>query len=88
MKKICRLSLHLSYLILSIITVSLFLPHFVTDILAQSPPQSSIKDQNIVVSLNANDAIFNANTSEFLGSKTCRLRLIKLQRNILLITGF
>ena len=73
MKKICRLSLHLSYLILSIITVSLFLPHFVTDILAQSPPQSSIKDQNIVVSLNANDAIFNANTSEFLGSKNMSL---------------
>lgn len=72
MKKICRLSLHLSYLILSIITVSLFLPHFVTDILAQSPPQSSIKDQNIV-SLNPNNAIFNANTTEFLGIKNMSL---------------
>ena len=58
-------------MIISSIVIGLFLPHSVTDILAQSP-QSSIKDQNIV-SLNANDAIFNANTTEFLGIKNMSL---------------
>jgi hypothetical protein len=53
------------------ITVGLFLPHSVTDIRAQSP-QSNMKDQNII-SLNANDAIFNANTTEFLGIKNMSL---------------
>jgi hypothetical protein len=53
------------------ITGALFLVHSVTDIRAQSP-QSSMKDQNII-SLNANDAIFNANTTEFLGIKNMSL---------------
>ena len=60
-------------MIISTIVIGLFLlPSSITDTLAQFP-QSSIKDQNIVVSLNANDAIFNANTSEFLGSKNMSL---------------
>jgi hypothetical protein len=74
LKTIEHLSLCLSeFLIIFIftITVGLFLPHSVTDIRAQSP-QSSMKDQNII-SLNANDAIFNANTTEFLGIKNMSL---------------
>ena len=72
MKSIGVLSLCLSpFLIIFTITVGLFLPHSVTDIRAQSP-QSSMKDQNII-SLNANDAIFNANTTEFLGIKNMSL---------------
>ena len=51
---------------ISSITVGLFLLS-VTDILAQSP-QSSIKDQN-ALSLNVTDAVYNSNTSGFLGSK-------------------
>jgi hypothetical protein len=70
-KKVHKLSLPLSLLIISTITVSLFLPHSVTDILAQSP-QSSIKDQNIK-SLKVTDAAYNANTSTFLGSKNITL---------------
>jgi hypothetical protein len=62
----------LSYLIISTITVvSQFLPHSVSDILAQFP-QLNIKDQN-ALSLNVNDAVYNANTSEFLGSKNISL---------------
>jgi len=58
----------LSYLIISTITVvSRFIPHSVSDILAQFP-QLNIKDQN-ALSLNVSDAVYNANTSEFLGSK-------------------
>ena len=69
MKKICRLSLHLSYLIISTISVSLLLLHSVSDTLAQfSPPQLNMKDQN-VLSLNVSDAVYNSNTSEFLGSQ-------------------
>ena len=67
-----HLSLCLSaFLIILTLKVDLFLPHSVTGILAQSP-QSSIKDQNIV-SLNPNNAIFNANTTEFLGIKNMSL---------------
>jgi len=58
-------------IIFAIVTGLLLLPS-VTDTLAQFP-QSSIKDQNIVVSLNVNDAIFNANTTEFLGIKNMSL---------------
>jgi hypothetical protein len=58
-------------LIVSAIIVGLLLPHSVTDILAQSP-QLSIKDQNIK-SLDINDAIYNANTSESLSSKNISL---------------
>ena len=72
MKSTVRLSLCLSaFLIIFTIAVGLVLPDSVTDIRAQSP-QSSMKDQNII-SLNANDAIFNANTTEFLGIKNMSL---------------
>jgi hypothetical protein len=72
LKSIGVLSLCLSaFLIIFTITVGLSLPHSVTDIQAQSP-QSNMKDQNII-SLNANDAIFNANTTEFLGIKNMSL---------------
>jgi len=55
----------LSFLVISTITVVLFLPHSVTDILAQFP-QLNIKDQN-ALSLNVTNAVYNANTSESLG---------------------
>jgi hypothetical protein len=72
LKKIYKFSLHLSFIIISAIVIGLFLlPSSVTDTLAQFP-QSSIKDQNIV-SLNPNNAIFNANTTEFLGIKNMSL---------------
>ena len=54
-------------MIISPIAVGLFLLPSVTDTLAQFP-QLNIKDQNIL-SLNVTDAVYNANTSEFLGSK-------------------
>jgi hypothetical protein len=55
----------LSFLVISTITVVLFLPHSVTDILAQFP-QLNIKDQN-TLSLNVTNVFYNANTSESLG---------------------
>jgi hypothetical protein len=55
----------LSFLVISTITVVLFLPHSVTDIPAQFP-QLNIKDQN-TLSLNVTNAVYNANTSESLG---------------------
>ncbi len=54
-------------MIISAIAVGLFLLPSVTDTLAQFP-QLNIKDQNML-SLNVIDAVYNANTSEFLGSK-------------------
>ena len=72
MKKIYKFSLHLSFIIISAIVVGLFLLPSVIHTLAQFP-QLNIKDQNIVVSLNVNDAVYNANTSEFLGSKNISL---------------
>jgi hypothetical protein len=51
--------------------VGLFLIHSVTDILAQFS-QMNIIDQN-TLSLNVNDAVYNANKSEFLGSKNITL---------------
>ena len=71
MKKIYKFSLHLSFIIISVIVINLFLLPSVTHTLAQFP-QSSIKDQNII-SLNPNNAIFNANTTEFLGIKNMSL---------------
>jgi hypothetical protein len=55
-------------MIISTITIGLFLllPS-VTDTLAQFP-QLNIRDQN-ALSLNVTDAVYNANTSKFLGSK-------------------
>jgi len=67
LKKIYKFSLHLSFIIVSTIAVGLFLLSSVTDTLAQFA-QLNIKDQNIL-SLNVNDAVYNANTTEFLGSK-------------------
>lgn len=64
-------------MIISIITVGLFLFPSVTDILAQFPPQFNIKDQNML-SLNVSDAVYNANTSEFLGSKNISLTPYKI----------
>ena len=72
MKKIYKFSLHLSFIIISAIVGGLFLLPSITHTLAQFP-QLNIKDQNIVVSLNVNDAVYNANTSEFLGSKNISL---------------
>ena len=54
-------------MIISTITVGLFLFPTITDTQAQFP-QLNIEDQNML-SLNVNDAVYNANTSEFLGSK-------------------
>jgi hypothetical protein len=55
-------------MIISAIAVGLFLlPSSVTDTLAQFP-QLNIKDQN-ALSLNVTDAVYNDNTSGFLGSK-------------------
>jgi hypothetical protein len=67
LKKIYKFSLHLSFLIISAIAVGLFLLPSVTDTLAQFP-QSNIKHPNIL-SLNVTDAVYNSNTSGFLGSK-------------------
>jgi hypothetical protein len=53
-------------MIISAIAVGLFLLPSVIDTRAQFP-QLNIKDQNIL-SLNVTDAVYNANTSEFLGS--------------------
>ena len=58
-------------MIISAIAVGLFLLPSVTDTLAQFA-QLNIKDQN-ALSLNVNDAVYNANTSEFLGSKNVSL---------------
>ncbi|HJT84076.1 MAG TPA: hypothetical protein VJ697_06300 [Nitrososphaeraceae archaeon] len=52
---------------ISAIAVGLFLLTSVTDTLAQFP-ELNIKDQNIL-SLNVTDAVYNSNTSGFLGSK-------------------
>ena len=54
-------------MIISAIAVGLVLLPSVTDTLAQFP-QLNIKDQNIL-SLNVTDAVYNSNTSGFLGSK-------------------
>jgi hypothetical protein len=55
-------------MIISAIVIGLFLlPSSVIDTRVQFP-QLNIKDQNIL-SLNVTDAVYNANTSEFLGSK-------------------
>jgi hypothetical protein len=48
-----------------------FLPHFVTDLLAQTP-QPSVNKQ-ITSPLDVADSIYNANTSKFLSSKNITL---------------
>ncbi|HSF50819.1 MAG TPA: hypothetical protein VLA74_08680 [Nitrososphaeraceae archaeon] len=67
MKKIYKFWLHLSFINISAITVVLFMLPAITDTLAQLP-KLNIKDQN-TLSLNITDAVYNANKSEFLGSK-------------------
>ena len=57
----------MSFLIVFTMTIGLFLLPSVSDTLAQFPVLD-IKDENIM-SLNVTDAAYNANTSEFLGSK-------------------
>jgi hypothetical protein len=58
-------------MIISAIALSRFLLPSVTDTLAQFP-QLNIKDKN-TLSLTVTDAVYNANTSEFLGSKNISL---------------
>lgn len=73
-------------MIISTITVGLFLIHSVTDTLAQFS-QLSIKDQN-VLSLNVTDAVYNANTSEFLGSKNISLTPYRVTEENYIEEGF
>jgi hypothetical protein len=47
------------------------LPYFGTDLLAQTPQPSA--NEQITAPFNVSDAIYNANTSEFLGSKNISL---------------
>ena len=54
-------------MIISVMTIGLFLIPSVIDTLAQLP-QLNIKDQNML-SLNVTDAVYNSNTSGFLDSK-------------------
>jgi hypothetical protein len=58
-------------MIISVIIVDLVLSLSVTDILAQLT-HLKIKDENML-SLNLTNAVYNANTSEFLGSKNISL---------------
>ncbi len=67
----CKLSLRLSFLLISTLMIGLFQFHPITDVMAQ-PAQSNIEDQNIMP-LDVADAIYNANASEFLGSKNVSL---------------
>ena len=48
------------------------LPHFGTDLSAQTPPQPSVNKQ-ITLPLNVSDSIYNENTTKFLGSKNISL---------------
>jgi hypothetical protein len=63
-----KLSLPLSMLIISSVAV---LPHFGTNLLAQSP-QPSVNEK-VTLPLNIADSIYNANTTTFLGSKNISL---------------
>ena len=63
------LSLPLSLLIISTMAV---LPHFGTDLLAQTPPQPNVNKQ-VTLPLDAADAIYSANKTIFLGSKNISL---------------
>ena len=80
------MSLHLSYLIISTITIGLFLLHSVPDILAQFL-ELNIKDKNML-SLNVTDAVYNANTSEFLGSKNISLTPYRITEQHYFDEGF
>ena len=64
MNRTTSLSLSLSLYIVSTLVV---LPHFVTDLSAQSPKPNA--RENVNLPLNVADSIFNANTSITLGTK-------------------
>ena len=66
--------------------IGLFLLHSVTDILAQFS-QMNIIDQN-TLSLNVNDAVYNANKSEFLGSKNITLTPYQMTETHFFENGF
>jgi hypothetical protein len=66
--------------------VGLFLIHSVTDILAQFS-QMNIIDQN-TLSLNVNDAVYNANKSEFLGSKNITVTPYQMTETHFFENGF
>ena len=68
MNRITGLSLSLSFLIISTTAV---LPHFSTDLLAQTP-NPSVNEQ-VTPPLDVADSIYSANTTEFLGSKNISL---------------
>jgi hypothetical protein len=55
-----------------IISTMAVLPHFVTDLLAQTPPKPSVNKQ-ITLPLNVADSIYSSNISKFLGSKNISL---------------
>ena len=86
MKKTYKFPLHLSYLIICTISVSLFLLHSVSDTLAQFP-QLNIKDQN-TLTLNVTNAVYNSNTSEFLGSKNISLTPYRITEQHYFDEGF
>jgi hypothetical protein len=73
-------------LIISTITIGLFLLHSVPDILAQFL-ELNIKDKNML-SLNVTDAVYNANTSEFLGSKNISLTPYRITEQHYFDEGF
>ena len=68
MNRITGLSLCLSFLIISTAAV---LPHFSTDLLAQTP-NPSVNEQ-VTPPLDVADSIYSANMTEFLGSKNISL---------------
>jgi hypothetical protein len=68
LNRITKLSLPLFLLIISSVAV---LPHFGTDLLAQTP-QPSVNEQG-TLSLDGADSIYSANKTKFLGSKNISL---------------
>jgi hypothetical protein len=68
LNRIARLSLPLSLFIVFTMTA---LPHFDTDLLAQTP-KSSVSEQ-VTLPLDVADSIYSANTTTFLGSKNMSL---------------
>jgi hypothetical protein len=60
-----------------IISTMAFLPHFDTDLLAQTP-QPSVNEQ-VTLPLNVADSIYSANTTKFLGSKNISLTPYRIE---------
>ena len=73
-------------MIISTITVGLFLFPAIRDTQAQFP-QLNIKGKNML-SLNVNDAVYNANTREFLGSKNISLTPYRITEQQYFDEGF